>query len=170
MDENGINSCYVTEHRTQEEILARVQEEQDKLFLFNFAFQDLLVYLTFENAKAYLNDDVKVSSWWQEDDIVVTPRDEILGYLPFAWEKANNCRGLSAIRSIQHLVTWVWLDGNDELYEWVSDDENYRMYGKPILYRVSEAYGFDWKEHDNDQWTNYEGDEGLSASTVINLL
>ena len=34
---------------------------------------------------------------------------KIKEYLPFTWEKANNCRGLSAMRSMQHFRNWFYM-------------------------------------------------------------
>ena len=74
------------------------------------------------------------------------------------------------MRSVQHLYAWVWLDGKDELAAWIGDGENYRYYGKPILQKVSEVYGFDWREHDDDNWTESELETGLQADTVLKLI
>jgi hypothetical protein len=82
----------------------------------------------------------------------------MLEYMPFAWDKANDMRGLSAGRSVQHFVGWTWLAGDDELSAWCDDNSNYQHYGKEILVRICEHYGWDWRQWDDGVRTN-GGDE-----------
>lgn len=60
--------------------------------------------------------------------------DRMKNYLDFAWEKANDERGLSADRSIQHYIAWAWLI-DDQLYNKLVHmyETEYREYGKNIL-------------------------------------
>lgn len=75
--------------RTDTEISARVDEVKSRDF-FGFEVADLLARLPFDLAKPYLVDDAKPEEWKP------APRDresllkEMLEYMPFAWEKANN--------------------------------------------------------------------------------
>lgn len=124
--------------RTQEEILARMNEIKDDDF-FGFETGDLVDYLDFEHAQPFLQEDVVKKQW--EDRDKFTPEERIKDYMNFAWEKANNKRGISASRSISHMRAWLWLAGNQELLDFSNEDDNYAPYGKPILSKICEYYG-----------------------------
>jgi hypothetical protein len=136
--------------RTSAEIKARY-EVVSQHFL-DFQGGDLLTYMDFEDAKPFLNDGVTAEQL-VEARSAPTPLEEASAYLPFAWEKANGCRGLSAGRSIDHFKAWFWLAGYD-----VDDDfdRRYQYYGKPCLVTASELVGFDWRAHDDKKWRNDE--------------
>lgn len=146
--------------RTQDEIVARIRgvEPRD---IFGFERGDLLEYLDWEHAKEFLNLDARAEDFKITD---VEPAAKIERYLPFAWDKANNCRGISANRSMCHMAAWLWLDGHDRMADEVHD---YNFYGKPHLVRISELYGVDWKELDDGEWVNNESDDPLSAEDVM---
>lgn len=61
-------------------------------------------------------------------------------YISFAWEKANDKRGISANRSIEHFKGWLWLLGDEEVVEYLK--ANYTPYGKPGLAYICKKYGF----------------------------
>lgn len=58
-------------------------------------------------------------------------------YLAFAFEKAIDHRGLSAIRSVQKFRAWLWVLGVE------LDTSDYPSYGVPILKRVAALLGVD---------------------------
>jgi hypothetical protein len=150
--------------RTQEEILARFNAvEADDLF--GHQRSDLLDYLIYDHAKPYLNDSVLREEW--EGRKYLTPAERIKEYMPFAWDKANNCRGLSAGRSVEHMLTWLWLDGKDELADELF--KVYEYYGKPCLVLVCREYGIDWEALDNDEWTQEEYGPHLKAKDALAL-
>lgn len=135
--------------RTNEEILARVKEiENDDIF--GFESNDLIGRLPAELAAPFFKEDV--SKVWEEH-----PRDresllaEMLEYMPFAWEKANNFRGLSANRSMNHYSAWVWLAGDD-----LGNLNEFENYGKDNLVRICEHYGWDHKQWDDGVRLNSE--------------
>ena len=118
---------------------------------FGFGISDLVEALPFEDAKEYLNEDFlskqTAEAEWEvrrlksNEDV----KKAMVDYLPFAWEKANNERGLSADRSIQHFIAWAWL--YDEEFQRNIEtmyDTNYAPYGKPILKYISEKLGYDY--------------------------
>ena len=123
--------------RTQEEIVQHY-EAQKQNDIFGFKAQVLVPYLDFEHAKPYLKEGAKSEDW---KTCSVNPKECLLDYLKFAWEKANNCRGISASRSIKKLCEFAWLDGNDEAVKFMSDDSLYEFYGKPQLVLLSRSYG-----------------------------
>lgn len=134
--------------RTDQEIIDRINARKEVDF-FGFELIDLLIRLPFELAKPFLNPDVKGEDW------KVQPRDrdsvlkEMLEYMPFAWDKANNCRGLSAVRSMCHYMAWVWLAGDD-----LGDLTDYQYYGKDNLVKICDHYGWDSSQWDDGERTN----------------
>jgi hypothetical protein len=141
----------MTIKRTSAEIKVRYEEVSQRFL--DFQGSDLLPYMDYEDAKPFLKDGVTAEELIEIRNNLGSPLKEALDYLPFAWEKANNCRGLSAGRSIDHLKAWLWLAGYD-----VDDDfdQRYQYYGKPCLVTASELLGFDWRAHDDMKWRNDE--------------
>jgi hypothetical protein len=135
--------------RTDQEIIDRINARKEADF-FGFELTDLLIRLLFELAKPFLNPDVKDEDW------KVQPRDrdsvlkEMLEYMPFAWDKANNCRGLSAGRSMCHYMAWVWLAGDD-----LGDLTDYQYYGKDNLVKICDHYGWDSSQWDDGAVTRF---------------
>jgi hypothetical protein len=139
--------------RTQEELVKRFNDRRAK-DIFGWEVTHYLECMDYEHAKPHLQPDVTPDQWESES----TDRDAVvarmLDYMPFAWEKANDMRDLSAGRSVMHFVGWLWLAGETELSVWCDDDQNYYHYGKPILQRICEHYGWDWKSWDDGVRTN----------------
>ena len=146
--------------RTQEEILKRINEISKDDF-FGFQTGDLIYFLSFDNAKKWLKKDVTAEKWEQYTD----PVERIKDYMPFAWDKANNCRGLSAGRSIEHMKAWLWLDGKNELADKM--ESLYEYYGKPCLRAICIEYEIDWKALDNNEWVNSEYDNPKTAEEAL---
>ena len=119
---------------------------------------NLLVCLDSTHARLYYNaTEQDMPDPWRDGDPPVNRDPEAVrkvarDYLDFAWEKANNCRGISAGRSIDHFIAWMWLSGDEDCMEGVE----YRNYGKQILVAVSECLGVDWKKLDDDEWGDEE--------------
>lgn len=133
------------EIRTDEEILERIEEQQKK-DAFGFMIPDLISVLPFEKAKPYLKKEATEKDWnppnpRDRESILETMKD----YMPFAWDKANNERGLSAARSLCHFASWIWLIGDEDKFD---DLYEYDDYGKPHLRAICEYY--DW---DHSQWS-----------------
>ena len=134
--------------RTDEEILKKVQnlKERYKEFILLGATEiaDLVIRLPFEKAKPFLHKTPKSEDW------KVAPRDresllkEMYDYMPFAWDKANDCKGLSASRSMEHYQAWVWLAGDD-----LGDFSEYDYYGKDHLSRICDYYRWDYSSWDD---------------------
>ena len=135
--------------RSQQDILNRIEERKEE-DLLGFEVKEYLDFLTFENAKPFLKPETTKEQW---DEVYHEPTAEnilkvMLSYMPFAWEKANNCRGISANRSISHYDAWLWLmdDGGFEVF----DKIEYEHYGKEKLIVLCEKYGWDWKQWDQN--------------------
>jgi hypothetical protein len=146
--------------RTQQEILDRI-EKISKDDFFGFQTGDLINFLTFDNAKKWLKEGVTAEEWEPYTD----PVERIKDYMPFAWDKANDCRGLSAGRSIEHMKAWLWLDGKEELADKM--ESLYEYYGKPCLRAICVEYGIDWKALDNNEWVNSEYDNPKTAEEAL---
>lgn len=121
--------------RTVAEIVAKLKivSKEDML---GWGVPDYVIYLDYEHAKEYLKDDVSKSEWKKKiyslEEVLKVMRE----YLPFAYEKANGRRGISANRSMDHFKNWYWLLGEDELSENVWN--NYGAYGLPKLKEIDE--------------------------------
>jgi len=127
--------------RTQDEIKERFEKVND---FFGTQKADLAQYLEYEYAKLFLTEEA-ILAHESGEDVWVTktdPKKEILEYLDFAYEKAEDERGLSAQRSLLHFNSWIWLD-SEELYQEFQPLINpYTNYGIPALNWISEKYGF----------------------------
>lgn len=145
--------------RTTDEILARISDIRSR-DLFGFEQSDLINALPFEQAKPFLKEGVTADQWAeaQEKDPLARARE----YMAFAWNKANNCRGISATRSVSHFQSWLWLAGSDD-FDDIAEAE-YQFYGKPVLVVAAEALAVDWRALDDGFWTNCEGGTGISPS------
>ncbi len=136
--------------RTDAEIVARF-EARAKEDMFGFEITELIPFVSsFEAAKPMLNEKATKEDF----DKYKKPntREELLkimlDYMDFAWEKANNFRGLSAGRSIAHYMAWVWLAGDDDLLAELG--KGYEYYGKDLLVKICRHYGWDperWDDH-----------------------
>ena len=129
--------------RTTEEILQHIKDKHREDFLGVIA-QDLIIFLPFQIAKdnGFLKDEATEKSW---NEIYMEPTEEnikskMIDYLPFAFQKATNQRGISASRSIQHFETWLWLIKDDELLAFLNNESNFEPYGLPMLDKVEAKY------------------------------
>ncbi len=151
-------------NRTQEEIVERIKARKEH-DMFGFEVSEYVNYLDYAHAKEFLKDDTTKEKWTQVCKDTKSPEDTIKDYMPFAWDKANNCRGISANRSIMHMIAWLWLDGED----WLDKDfaENYQYYGKPQLVRICDEYSIDWQALDDNKWRNDEDGKAISADKAL---
>ena len=132
--------------RTQEEIVEKLERVKQDDF-FGFKTTDLLGYLDYEHAKPYLKEGCTKEEW----GLKLNDRESILAemkdYMPFAWDKANNQRGISAGRSMAHYNVWVWMLRDEEVF---GDLEEYQYYGKDNLRKLCDTYGWDANQWDDN--------------------
>ncbi|AFU86723.1 hypothetical protein D869_gp191 [Caulobacter phage CcrRogue] len=153
--------------RSTSDILARIKSlENDTSDFFGFQTGDLVCYLPFADAKPWLNENATAEAWAPSVNTPEAIKSTIHDYMAFAWDKANNCRGLSAGRSLDHMKAWLWLYGADEAWVEALRLDNYTMYGKPQLRAICEHFGWDWTAWDDGCWTNNEGASGSSPDEV----
>lgn len=148
--------------KTQDEIMARIRTRKKHDF-FGFEVLEYINYLDYAYAKEFLKDGVTEEQWEKVREEVKPPAEAIKDYMPFAWDKANNCRGISAGRSMMHMIAWLWLDGKD----WAKEFKDYEYYGKPHLVRICKEYNIDWQALDDDLWRNDEGGKAISADEAL---
>lgn len=139
--------------RTTQEILERIKEVEKDDF-FGAIRSDLMDFLPFAEAKQFLKGGVTEDQWNQKENTRDSIIKEIVDYLPFAWDKANNCRGLSAGRSIDHMSAYAWLLGDEELRG--LEEVEYEHYGKEKLEYMCKVAGVDPKQWDDGVRTNTE--------------
>jgi hypothetical protein len=125
--------------RSQEDIVKRFEERKDD-DLLGFEITEYIFAMDLGHAAPYLNDGV--IDWKAET------KEETLEkakkYMSFAAGKAEDERGISANRSIQHYIAWLWLLEEDDLLEWVVHeyDTNYHDYGIHILRMIQKHFGW----------------------------
>lgn len=146
--------------RTQDEILARYHARKGD-DLLGFEVHEYLAALDFEHARPLLKEDIdveKVKAEWKYH----TTREGLLAqmkdYMTFAFDKAHNHRGISASRSVMHYTAWAWLMGDDALVARLdtTNDNDYAPYGLPLLRAVCEHYGWNPKDHGDQEYTPLE--------------
>lgn len=128
--------------RTTDEILKKINEGF-KNDIFGFGVSDIIEALPFEHAKKFYTDEFlnKPDAKEIHEKEQLKTKDDVLkrmkDYLEFAYRKAENQRGLSADRSIQHYIAWAWLI-DDEFYKWLENEyeTNYHSYGIHILQEI----------------------------------
>lgn len=108
--------------------------------LFNFYVDPLTEFMSLEVANSSgLFKDLSEEDWahtvkeYNRDNVLMSMKD----YLPFAFEKAREERGLSASRSIQKMRTYLFMLNDIEL---CSEIEDYTDYGLPQLEKISTKY------------------------------
>lgn len=147
----------MSECPTQKEIVERLEERSKNDFL-GFEINKYIYYLDYEHAKPYLKEGVKPAEWNRPALTKEHVLRQMQDYMEFAWDKAKNCRGISAGRSISHYIAWIWLKGDHELLAKVSDDANYEHYGKNLLVMICDFYGWDSKQWDDGIRVNSESE------------
>jgi hypothetical protein len=125
--------------RTQEEILARIEEAADDMF--GFRREVLVSVLDFEHARSFLVPDATAEEWSGEQvtDVEVAARS----YFAFAVGKIRDHRGISASRSVDKLGEYAWLLGRDDVVA-AMDAAEYPQYGAPKVKAFGAGLGMDW--------------------------
>ena len=129
--------------RADEEILERIEETGSSYFYAD--------YLPYETAKTIL-DSESLKDWEGKKKDRKSIKAEMLGHMNYAWRKANGFRGISASCAIENYKVWVWLAGDD-----LGDfDEEYEYYGKDILVKICNHYGWNSSQWDDGVRLNEE--------------
>lgn len=142
--------------KTQQQILDRILDIKKEDF-FRFQTTILLDFLTLESLDSLRGVVVKEDADFS-DHVPKTPDEETIKsemreYMDFAWQKANDFRGLSAGRSIQRYRAWLWLLGECDL---IQEIDNYQYYGKDELVKICDYLGLDSSQWDDGVRRNGE--------------
>ena len=140
--------------RTQQEIKQRFLDRKEKDFL-GFEVDEYLMAMSSETLESLRGNGIKNDAdlsehepqWSSNDELLETCRD----YMSFAWDKANDCRGISANRSVGHYIAWLWLLGENQFDDLMDD---YEFYGKPQLVRICNYLRLDPNQWDDGVRTN----------------
>ena len=141
--------------RTYDEIIEFYEKHKQQDYLGTYA-GDLLLYLPWEKIIPYVKDDSPdKKEEWEKDRSELTDeavKKELVGYLDFAFGKAYGGRGISSSRSIEHFASWLFLLGDDELFNFATDDRNYPMYGIPVLNKIRAKYAPEYTKYPEDEY------------------
>jgi len=100
--------------------------------IIGFKREVLGAYLKEQYKPEHVDSVLKLS-----EDVVIK---ELLSYLDFAFGKAINHRWISAGRSVEKLATMAWVLDRKDLLEFAENENNYPMYGVPVLKRFAQAF------------------------------
>ena len=158
----------IREMRTDAEILARIETVKERgLDWLGTQRWDLVLRLPYELAKPYLKEGVGEEDWKPSPRDEEAVRAEMHDYMDFAWDKANNRRGISAGRSLAHMAAWLWLVGLNEAADAM---DHYDYYGKPHLRAICEHFDWNWRKWDDERWTTDELVDGLAPPESVDPL
>lgn len=139
--------------RTQAEILQRI-EDRTGADIFGFECEQYLLALTLESIETLrgtvIKKDADLTEWEPGYPDITSVLAEMTDYMDFAWEKANDCRGISAMRTLQKYTGWLWLIDENRF----GDLTDYDHYGKEHLIKISEFLGVDHAALDNGERVN----------------
>ncbi len=135
---------------TKEEVDARYKERAP-VDMLGFEVDEYTPYMSIEGVRPLANEGV-TDETLKETQLTLN-RGEMVAdmerYMEFAFEKANNQRGISASRSIQHYIAWTWLAGDYDLSTRINTvfENEYLEFGISILQGICEFYGWDWTRY-----------------------
>ena len=140
--------------RTREEIVKKLSGKMD---FFGFQATILIGYLDYDHAKEFLKGGTTKAEWAEcvSENTKECILKEMKGYMSFAWEKANNFRGISAARSMYKYQAWIWLLG-DNYEEKFGDLSDYEYYGKDHLVAICKEFGWNYEKWDDGVRENSE--------------
>ena len=124
--------------RTYKEILSRINQIAP-FDRFGFETSYLLEFLPYNALPEKMQEHADPCSWVAMDRTEEHIRTRMIDYMSYAWEKANDERGISAYRSMCHYNVWLWMLGED----WGDLTEGYTDYGKPTLRRLCDFLSLD---------------------------
>lgn len=144
-----------------QELIVEKYREVSPVDPLGFESGEYMLYMDYTHVEEFLqgkHQNEETRKEWDETartvEVLLKAMEE---YMSFAWDKANNFRGLSADRSIRHYVAWTWLIGDEEFSKKIGDAV-YEFYGKDILVMICERYGWDHlEEWDDGVRKNSEG-------------
>lgn len=143
--------------RTQQEIVDRIEVRKEHDFL-GFEVGEYVNFLDYDHAQPYLKVGVTPDQWAKVRSSCADIKNIMADYMEFAWDKAKNCRGISAVRSIMHYQAWLWIEGSTEAMNLIDDIADYSAYGKPELRKICRFLGIDADKYGDGIRVNCEGE------------
>ena len=102
--------------RTQDDIVQKLRD--NKGCFPNFLPEIMVPLLDFDHAKEFLKPEVQQESW--QEPVPLTEesvKESMREYMAcVGWEKVENHRGISAGRTVEKMIRWLWLLGDDTLF------------------------------------------------------
>jgi hypothetical protein len=120
--------------RSQTEIVERLRVARMDDF-FGFKTEVLASFLDAEHAMEFCKPNADLSDWIVLTDVATAGAE----YLAFAFDKAEDHRGISAERSVEKMTEYAWLQGRDDVVK-AMDDAGYARYGVPKLVAYARAF------------------------------
>ena len=134
--------------RTDEQIYERMMACR-KTEILGFESAEYASRLPWSFVQEIAQEGMTEDVWESQCRHTAPVMDVMTDYIPFAWEKANNCRGVSVMRAISHYIAWLWLEGSPEAEALAVKIEHYSAYGKPQLVLICEFLGLDSSQWDD---------------------
>lgn len=136
---------------TQDELAQQVRISQ-KRDLLGFETHEYLEYLDVEHFREFARKDADLSNFPKPQYDKAKLLKRMKDYMEFAFDKANNYRGISSKRSVMHYVAWSWLAGDKEFSGQIQNEfeNNYNAYGKDILCMICNHYSWDSMQWDDN--------------------
>jgi hypothetical protein len=155
--------------RTQQEIVDRINALEkihpSELHKPNPQTLELIWCLDFEHAKPFLHKDITEMVW---EKSTKPAKEYIKDFIETGWFLANNGAYALSHSDFSRMKSLLWLDNKEELLKKL--DEPFHFFGKPFLYLLSNEYGINWRELDDNRWRSTHADIGLTADQAIALI
>ena len=118
---------------------------------FSFKKEVAIRFLSLEDAKPYITEKAfeefkNGDRVWKHITDIKEAAQDFLDYMVFAWMKAVDGRGLSSIRSIDKLSTWMTILGREDVAETLQREDLYAMYGRPALREACKMLGIKYPD------------------------
>jgi hypothetical protein len=118
--------------RTDGDVMTRVGFLEGPRDMFGWRREVLIQFgLSFEFAEKWRSNEATLESWGVPSD--ERTRQAASKYLKFAMGKASDHRGVSASRSVDKLMEFAWLLGNETLQQDMERSQDFKQYGAPLL-------------------------------------
>lgn len=131
--------------RSQDEIVAALKDKKTftGLFVETFAVEVLTEFLDRDHVAQVAKVDSLPADWapslLTRESAVEAMREYVAR---IGWPKVQDHRGLSAERTLIKCSAWMWLLGDETVYDqWIATVE-YAQYGAQILKLICEHYEF----------------------------